>query len=137
MTLKECSAILSPLALALRAEMDAPTYRAYHRALDDVPVPLLEAAVVAAMRLNSPFMPKPGELRALAETRRRELMAAHPYERCAECNFTGTVRLKPANRDLGLPPLYGKCRCWNRYQARLEQLGIGTEPLALPAGSEA
>lgn len=136
MTLKECTAILTPLVLALRADMDAPTFRAYHRALDDVPAPLLEAAVVAAMRLDSPFMPKPGELRALAEARRRELMAAHPYERCAACNHTGTVRIKPANWEAGMPPLYGKCKCWFTHQKRLEALGIGTEPLALPAGSE-
>lgn len=136
MTLKECTAILTPLVLALRAEMDAPTFRAYHRALDDVPKPLLESAVAAAMRLDSAFMPKPGELRALAETRRRELMAAHPYERCAACNFTGTVRLAPANWERGTPPLYGKCKCWDRYQVRLGELGIIAEPLALPAVGE-
>jgi hypothetical protein len=136
MTLKECTAILTPLALALRAEMDTPTYRAYHRALDDVPIPLLEAAVNQAMRVNSAFMPKPGELRAMAEVRRRELMAAHPYERCADCNYTGTVRLLPADWERGLPPKYGKCRCWQTYQKRLEALGISHEPLALPAGVE-
>jgi hypothetical protein len=136
MTLKECTAILTPLALALRAEMDAPTYRAYHRALDDVPLPLLEAAVNQAMRVNSAFMPKPGELRAMAEVRRRELMAAHPYERCADCNHTGTVRLLSADWERGLPPKYGKCKCWHTYQKRLEALGISHEPLALPAGVE-
>ena len=136
MTLKECTAILTPLALALRADMDAPTYRAYHRALDDVPLALLEAAVGQAMRVNSPFMPKPGELRAMAETRRKELMAAHPYERCAACNHTGTVRLMPANYDRGLPPKYGRCQCWHTHQKRIELLGIGTEPLSLPAGVE-
>lgn len=132
MTLKECTAVLMPLALALRADMDAPTFRAYHRSLEEIPLALLEAAVVKAMQRPSPFMPKPGELRALAEERRKELIAAHPYERCAECNHTGIVRLERADPWAGKPPKYGKCKCWERYQTRLGLLGIGTEPLALP-----
>ena len=45
MTLQECTALLTPLALALRTPMDGPTFRAYHRALKDVPVRLLQAAI--------------------------------------------------------------------------------------------
>jgi len=132
-TLKECTAILTPLALALRADMDAPTFRAYFRALEDVPVALLEHAVNVAMRSESPFLPKPGELRALAETRRREVLAAHPYERCAACHYVGTVRVGTQ----GGKPVYGRCACWTAYQKRIEALGIGEKPIAaLPAARE-
>lgn len=132
MTLKECTAILTPLVMALRADFDAPTYRAYHRALDDVPSPLLQSAVDHAMR-TATFVPKPGELRTLAEDARRALIAAHPYEPCAECHHIGTVAIRVS----GLPVRYEKCRCWRAYQMRLANLGIQTQPIqALPAAME-
>lgn len=126
MTLQKCTAILAPLALALRADMDAPTFKAYHRALSDVPVPLLESAVAAALRVDSPFMPRPGELRAMAEVRRRELLAAFPYERCAACHYIGTVR----TGTVGGKPVYGRCSCWATYQKQIEAMGISEKPLA-------
>jgi hypothetical protein len=132
MTLKECTKILGPLALALQVPTDDPTFRAYHRVLKDVPIHLLEVAVERAMRSTSPFMPKAGELLALAEVRRREIMDAHPYERCSACNGVGKVKIP----DGSIPPRYRNCDCYSRYLARLEQLGISDQPLALPAARE-
>lgn len=131
MTLKECTALLTPLALALRVDMDGPTYRAYHRSLEQVPAHLLQSAVDAAMR-SATFMPKPGELIALAEERRKEIMAAHPYERCNACQGFGKVKIA----DGSIPPKYRNCDCYTTYQKRLDALGISDQPLALPAARE-
>jgi hypothetical protein len=130
-TVKECTAILAPLALSLGAELDEPTFRAYHKALDDVSMPLLRSAAESAARQERRFMPSAGELRGLAEVRRRELMEAHPYERCAACNHTG-------NRSIPntFPPKYRRCECWEQYQTRLAELGISDQPLALPSARE-
>jgi hypothetical protein len=132
MTLKECTAILTPLALALRADMDAPTYRAYHRVLEKVPSAVLQTAVDRAMALSSPFFPKAGELLAGCEERRKEIMAAHPYERCSACHGFGKVKIA----DGSIPPRYRNCECYERYQRRLEDLGISDQPLALPAARD-
>jgi hypothetical protein len=132
MTLKECTSILTPLALALRTDMDTPTYRAYHRALEKVPVGLLQAAVDRAMASSSPFFPKAGELLALCEERRKEIAAAHPYERCNACGGFGKVKIP----DGSIPPRYRNCGCYETYQKRLEALGITDKPLALPPARE-
>lgn len=128
MTREEFRALLTPLVLAYRAEFDSPTWKAYYRALEDVPDALLVAAVEKSFRAVTPFMPKPGELRALAEIRRREMIEAHPYDRCPECNFIGKVAI----REPGKPATYRACRCWDAYQAKIAKLGISLEPLALP-----
>jgi len=127
MTRQEFVAILSPLVLAMRVEFDGPMWTVYFRALEDVPARLLHDAVDVCLREDRAFLPKPGELRALAETRRRALLEAHPYERCAACHHVGTVRIPGT-----MPPQYRRCECWHAYQQRLADLGIGIEPLALP-----
>lgn len=106
--------------------------RAYDDSLKDVPLPLLNAAVRRAIQTRSWF-PKVAELRADAEACRRELLEAHTYERCADCNFTGNIRLP----STGPKPLYGRCKCWAQYQERMSQLGITEKPVArLTAGAE-
>lgn len=131
MTREAFRALLTPLVLAYRAEFDSPTWTAYYRALEDVPDGLLQVAVERALRGAGAFMPKPGELRAAAEVRRREVIEAHPYERCSECHHHGIVRIAGT-----IPPKYKPCRCWERYQEKLVDLGITLEPLALPAAVE-
>ena len=51
MTQAECTAILAALAVTLRTDVDAPTFRAYARALQDVPAALLQAAADRAARI--------------------------------------------------------------------------------------
>lgn len=126
----EFVALLEPLRVALGADFDQPTWTVYYRALSDVSPQLLDAAVTAALREDRVFMPRPGELRAIAEGRRLELMAAHPYERCSECGYTGHVKLGSVPSGVGFRvPRYGRCRCWAAYQARLTDLGIGEKSL--------
>lgn len=134
MTRAEFRAVLAPLVLTMRVDFDAPTWTAYYRALEDVPLGMLQTAAERASREDRQFMPKPGELRAMAERRRQELIAAHPYERCADCNFVGIVRT--GTKADGRTPIYGKCQCWASYLKRLDALGISNEPLALPAATE-
>lgn len=104
---------------------------AYLDALKDIPVPLLNAAVRRSIQTRQWF-PKVAELRADAEVCRRELLDAHPYERCAACNHTGTVRLP----SLGQRPRYGRCKCWTAYQERMATLGISEKPVARLTAAE-
>lgn len=126
-------------AMALAAAIEAFGVRdftpvrvnAYLDALKDIPVPLLNAAVRRSIQTRSWF-PKVAELRADAESCRRELLEAHPYERCAACNHMGTVRI---GIDAAGRPKYARCKCWAAYQARMSELGVSEKPVArLTAG---
>ena len=66
---------------------------------------------------------------ALAEAERLALMAAHPYEGCVECEHSRGWR--PVGRSVE------RCPCYERHQVKLAQLGVGSQPLALPAGRHA
>lgn len=133
MTLQECTAILTPFALAMQADMDKPKFRAYHRVLESIPAPLLEAALEKASRQERRFGNFPGanELAALAERERLALRAAAKFDGCEACNGSGwaSILVDGVSRVT-------RCACWKAHQARLEQLGAGTEPLALPPTRE-
>lgn len=106
--------------------------RVYEDGLKDVPLPLLQAAVRKAIATRT-FFPKVAELRADAEACRHELIAAHPWQACVDCEDhpkwqaitgrSGETRLT-------------RCGCWLRHQLKLAQLGVTTQPLALPAARE-
>ena len=127
MTRDEFRAILGPLVLTLRAEFDAPTWTAYYRALEDVPGRLLVSAVDRAIK-SATFMPKPGELRTLAEEARKALLQMHPYTGCADCE--AAIGWRPR---LDAPNTVERCPCHARHQQQLTELGVTREPLALPA----
>lgn len=119
MTLDECTAILVPLALALRASMDVPTFKAYHQALRALPAPLLQAACTKALEEASRvFMPTAPELRTLAARARHEILAAHPFIGGLCCDGTGW-------RELGTEGRVTRCACYQQYLARLDGLGVG------------
>ena len=131
MTLPECTGLLAPLAVTLRADLDGPTFRAYHRALEDVPTRLLAAAVERAAKSDR-FMPKPGELRAYAEDARKVLLAAHPFEcLCGNCSVQGFVE-----RELDGVRRMVRGSCWRAHQDKLSAIGVGAAPLALPAARD-
>jgi hypothetical protein len=125
-TLQECTAILTPLALALRAEMDVPTYRAYHRMLKDVPVVLADAALTELGTSGLRFMPSAPEILAASERVRRRLLAAHPYEGCAECEHQRGYRSILLE---GRQKTVEECPCKGRHLERLAGMGI-VEPCA-------
>jgi hypothetical protein len=128
MTQKECTALLVPLALAMQAEFDGPTQRAYFRALEDVPARLLTAAVERVGRSGARFFPKATELRQFAEDARKSLIASVKYEPCAQCNETGWETVLVENDQ----PRVRRCACWKRHQEKVAQLGVGHQPVALP-----
>lgn len=130
MTLQECTALIAPLALALRAEIDQPTFRAYHRVLEDVPANLLRLAVDQAAKSGNPFFPKAGELRAMAEAQRLALSASVKFMGCLKCHESGWVTVV----DPGGVRRVQRCACWKDHLDRLSALGCST-PLALPAAS--
>lgn len=128
MTLEECTAILTPLALAMRADMDVATYRAYHRALQDIPAPLFAVAVDGYAQSTEGWFPKAPDLRAACERQRRALLAAHPYEGCADCEHSRgwtTVFVDGV-------PRAAVCACRGRHRAKLEALGLAEPVAALP-----
>jgi hypothetical protein len=131
MTLQECVAILAPVALACRAEVDEPTFRAYHRVLADVPAALAEAGLYLIIKSGDGFFPPAPKVLLAAEQARQQLIQAHPYEGCAECEATkGWTAISDGNVTR-----LQRCACFHRHQEFLAAFGA-TRPLALPAGSE-
>lgn len=125
------------MALAMLAEgfgekhLTPVRIEAYHSGLKDVSIPLLNAAVRKAIQTRQ-FFPKVSEIRHDAETCRRELIAAHPYEGCLECaDKRGWCEL-----TIDGVKRMARCPCTRRYITLLAGLGVSTEPLALPAGRE-
>lgn len=129
MTLQECTALLVPIALARRAEMDEPTFRAYHRVLKDVPVMLAQAALETMEKAGLEFMPTAPKILHASEIARRQMLALHPYDGCAECD-----------QQRGYRTIFGmdgqkaveRCPCLARHREKLEGLGILSPFAALP-----
>jgi hypothetical protein len=130
MTWEEFREHTMPVAVQLGTEYDLPTWRAFHRTVKDVPLVLYLGALETVAKTRTKF-PAASQVLQMAEARRLELMSAHPYERCSDCHGFGQIRV-----GTDLPPRYVRCRCWDRYQAKLTSLGIGTEPLALPPAQD-
>lgn len=102
----------------------------YHKALRDIPLPLFQAAVQRAIHTRT-FFPKVSELRADAEFCRHGLIQANPYAGCAECE--SSIGWRPR---LDQPRSVERCPCFARHQDKLALLGVGPEPLALPAARD-
>lgn len=127
------------MALAMLAEgfgekhLTPVRIEAYHAGLKDVSIPLLNAAVRKAIQTRQ-FFPKVSEIRADAETCRRELIAANPYLGCASCE--DALGWTEITDDKGVKRMH-RCPCSRRYITKLAGLGVTAEPLALPVGREA
>lgn len=130
MTLEECVALLTPLALALHKPIDVPTFRAYHRILKDVPVGLADQALTDLSKSGLVFMPTAPEIQAASERVRRRLLALNPYDGCAECEgHIGMREVRSAAGQLTVEP----CPCKVRWQSRLAGMGL-REPIACLPG---
>ena len=135
MTQAECTAILAALAETLRTELDVPTFRAYFRALKDLPAVLFHAAADRATttprREYDPVFPTPPMLRQYAEAARLEIQRAHPFAcLCGNCSQDGFVP-----REIGGVMRMVKGSCWRAHQERLARLGVGTSALQLTTGT--
>jgi hypothetical protein len=131
MTLDECTAILGPFALALRAPVDAPTFRAYAMVLEAVPVTLFAEVCDAWLREpDLKFLPSAPEFLGRCEARRRAIVAAASYDGCAECE--GQIGWRNVLVD-GVSRME-RCPCKARHLERLASRGLPSQPLAqLPA----
>ncbi len=130
MTLEETVAILTPLALAMRVDLDAPTYRAYHQQLEKVPAPLAQAAIADLSDAGMRFLPTAPEIKQASERKRRQLLAAHPYDGCAECEDHRGFRYVLGGNG---QPVVEKCPCKARWQHQIAGIGA-LEPLAALPG---
>lgn len=135
MTLQECTAILTPFVIGLRADFDTPTFKAYHRMLKDVAPGLLEAALNDLKRSGLRFMPSAPELLTASEKTRRRLLALHPYTGCAECEDQPGYRTREAQD--GQQKTVERCPCKNRYLEKLEAMGAREAITLLPSEADA
>lgn len=132
MTLKECTALLTPLALRFRAQMDDPSFRAYHGALKDVPARVFALAVEMAGKPPRRFFPSAPELLEIAEQARVQMRAQLAFQPCAMCSRT------PGWNGLILNGVerLTRCECWKAHMSRVGELGVGDRPLALSAAED-
>lgn len=125
---------LRPLLAADSRKFDAVEWTAFFESLSDIPLPLLQQAVMAMTRQVRKFPFRTGDIRAAAEQCRQQLLAANPYERCSDCrDSSGFVTIED---EQGVERVQ-RCVCFKQYCERLEQLGISGRPLLqLTAGEE-
>lgn len=126
MSERDIGMALAALTEAFAMKVTPVRVRVYVRALEKVPVPLLQPMVEKAVATRK-FFPKASELLEDAEACRKELLAAQKFTPCDDCHGTGwseveTDGVKRATR----------CVCYRAYQQKLASLGVGPEPLALP-----
>jgi hypothetical protein len=127
MTWQEFKQRTEPLAVQLGAEWDLPTWKLYHRAVEKVPLPMFDAALQEAAETRTKF-PSAAQLREMAEGHRKALLAANPYDGCAECEDKIGWRTVVTGNLQGVE----RCPCRDRWLAKLDRLGVGRTPLALP-----
>lgn len=129
MTLEETVALLTPLALALRAPMDAPTFKAYAAQLRNVPVQLVDAALTDLSDGGLVFMPTAPQIKQAAEKKRRQLLSANPYDGCADCEHQIGYRTV-----LGVDgqKTVERCPCRTRHLEKMERLGLREAVSDLP-----
>jgi hypothetical protein len=120
MTLEECTDLLTPLALAMRADLDEPTFIAYGRMLAHVPVELAAAGLEELRATGLRFFPGAPEIQLAAERARRRQLALHPWEPCCDCEETPRWRLVMV---AGVK-WFDRCPCIARHQAQLASLGL-------------
>lgn len=107
--------VISALAIATRGELDDPTIELYARALEDVPINLLEAASIELAR-ESTFFPRPAEWRVAVDKildrqeRLKQIGSGSQLQlpgevgagedwRCPDCDNTGWVQTeRPCER---------------------------------------
>lgn len=121
MTLDDTVRMLTPAALAFRVDIDGPTFRAYARVLADVPANLAEIGLGSLMASGRVFLPSAPEILVAAEQARRQLLALHPYEGCAECEDQRGYRTVTSQSG---QPVVQPCPCKARHRERLESMGL-------------
>ena len=127
MTLEECTALLAPLALAMRVDLDGPTFRAYHRLLEKVPESLAAAALEGLTQAGLTFFPTAPAIQLAAEKYRRQQLARHPWTGCIDCEDQRGYRTIIGSSG---QKTVTACPCKARHQDRLAGMGL-LEPIAV------
>ena len=96
-----------------------------------IAVGLLAAAVERAAK-SATFMPRPGELRTYAEQARQSLAQSLKFAPCESCvgGWLSSGEVKLGNVTAR------RCVCYRAYQQKLADLGVGSQPVSLPAGRD-
>ena len=111
--------------------------KVYEQALQKVPTALLEPMARRAIETRRPRwgnLPTVAELREDAESCRREMLAQMAFAVCPMnegCSAQGWTE-----REVDGVKRAVRCGCWVRHQEQVQALGVGHEPLALPAAEE-
>lgn len=129
----ELVTVLTPLAKAMRAELDRASWGAYFRVLKDVTPELLEHAVERFFKQGLEFFPKAPEILAECERLRRAQLALYPYEGCAECE--GQIGWRSIRGADGYERME-RCPCRARHQALLASRGLRDGLAQLPGEAE-
>lgn len=121
------------LLAADKRTFDVYEWEVFFEALRDVPPLLLKQTVLAMARSPRKYPFRPGDIRAAAEQRRKELIAADPWRPCSDCReLNGFVEITDTD---GVTRLQ-KCGCHRDYQARMGGAGVPLRPLQLEAAAD-
>lgn len=100
----------------------------YEEATAHIDLAILSRAV-SRLLTTTEWFPTVHELLEACEAIRVELRGDLKFEPCAECAES------PGFRPVGQLAVE-RCPCWHIHQARVKQLGLPEEPLALPAAKD-
>lgn len=108
---------ITNLFTAFGKQLDRPTGLMYWRALHDVPVPMLDAAVGKAVRERT-WLPKPAEVRHDAEACRLAVRERFAWTSCGQCSQQGWIE-----EDVDGVKRAVRCLCVERNAVILRELG--------------
>ncbi len=133
MTLDETTDLLTPVALAMRVQLDVPTFIAYHAMLGSIPIDVAVAGLELWRQSGPRFFPSAPEIQSWSEKARRHQLAALPWRPCASCE------LQPGWQMVfdGDMPRLTRCQCKVDHQAMLSARGLLEAITVLPNEAEA
>lgn len=129
--IRDFARLLVTLAETMGEQKLSPVrIEAYHRNLQDVPIPLLALTVdrmiqqIGSDSFRWTALPPVADIRKWAEIVRREEIPKHAISACVECDST---RWRPVLVD-GVSRVQ-RCPCLTRHQSKLEGLGLPMKAL--------
>lgn len=133
MTVDECTDLLTPIAVAMRVQMDVPTFTAYAAMLKDVPQALGALGLELWRQAGPRFFPTAPEIQSFAEKARRQQLALRPWAPCGLC-AEQNPGWRPVTRD-GIERLE-RCPCKTEHERFLDSRGL-LQPIAVMSTAEA
>lgn len=106
----------------------------YEDATAHIELKVIAHAVGKLTQTPGAWRPDTGDLVGLCEESRLEIRKALVYQPCPICAETSTPGWMTVNVN-GAQRL-ARCECWKGHQQRVQELGVGEQPLSLPAARE-